>query len=178
MRIQGYYDLMQYPILFPYGTYGYDTNTKTYNGRRITCREYYIYMLQVLFMNNIFVLMIDHYCYDWGDFYNNMLFTTTSKLRWEGKGGSVKIKIIFGLKCIKVYKMLCMWENIMQQMLDNELRRDLTQRYEDDMVIVLNDGKPNIFLTMTCNPSWGEITSELHEFETVQERPDLKTRIF
>lgn len=43
-------------------------------------------------------------------------------------------------------------------------RRDMTQRYEDDMTIVLNGGKPDIFLTMTCNPSWSEITSELLPF--------------
>ncbi|XP_019457773.1 PREDICTED: uncharacterized protein LOC109358151 [Lupinus angustifolius] len=50
MRFQetvGYYDPMQYLILFPYGTYGWDTNTTTHNGRRITCREYYSYMLQI-----------------------------------------------------------------------------------------------------------------------------------
>ena len=57
-------------------------------------------------------------------------------------------------------------------------RRDMTQRYEDGMAIVLNGGKPDIFLTMTCNPSWSEITSELLPFQTPQDRPDLLTRIF
>ncbi|KAI5390641.1 hypothetical protein KIW84_075804 [Lathyrus oleraceus] len=57
-------------------------------------------------------------------------------------------------------------------------RRDMTQRYEDDMAIVLNGGKPDIFLTMTYNPSWSEITSELLSFQTPQDRPDLLTRIF
>ncbi|KAF1860286.1 hypothetical protein Lal_00037624 [Lupinus albus] len=33
-----YYDLMQ-PILFPYGSYKWDTNTRSQNDRRITCRE-------------------------------------------------------------------------------------------------------------------------------------------
>ncbi|KAI5429878.1 hypothetical protein KIW84_034457 [Lathyrus oleraceus] len=56
--------------------------------------------------------------------------------------------------------------------------RDMTQRYEDGMAIVLNGGKPDIFLTMTCNPSWSEITSELLPFQTPQDRPDLLTRIF
>ena len=54
----------------------------------------------------------------------------------------------------------------------------MTQRYEDGMAIVLHDGKPDIFLTMTCNPSWTEITSELLPFQTPQDRPDLLTRIF
>jgi hypothetical protein len=56
--------------------------------------------------------------------------------------------------------------------------RDMTQRYEDGMAIVLRDGKPDIFLTMTCNPSWTEITSQLLPFQTPQDRPDLLTRIF
>lgn len=54
----------------------------------------------------------------------------------------------------------------------------MTQRYEDGMAIVLNGGKPNIFLTMTRNPYWSEITSELLSFQTPQDRPDLLTRIF
>ena len=57
-------------------------------------------------------------------------------------------------------------------------RRDMTQRYEDGMAIVLNYGKPDIFLTMTCNPSWNEITSELLPLQTPQDHPDLLTRIF
>ncbi|XP_029150694.1 uncharacterized protein [Arachis hypogaea] len=57
-------------------------------------------------------------------------------------------------------------------------RRDMTQRYEDGMAIVLKEGKPDIFLTMTCNPSWTEVTSELNPVQTPQDRPDLTTRIF
>ncbi|KAJ1377253.1 Helitron helicase-like domain [Sesbania bispinosa] len=53
----------------------------------------------------------------------------------------------------------------------------MTQRYEDGMAIVLSDGKPDNFLTMTCNPSWSGISSELGTFETSQDHPDLLTRI-
>jgi len=54
----------------------------------------------------------------------------------------------------------------------------LTQRYEDGMEIVAHDGKLDIFLTMTCNPSWSKISSELKNFQTPQDCPDLLTRIF
>ena len=57
-------------------------------------------------------------------------------------------------------------------------RRDLTQPYEDSMAIVLNDGKPHIFLTMTCNPSWSDISTQLATHQTPQDRPDLLTKIF
>jgi ATP-dependent DNA helicase PIF1 len=57
-------------------------------------------------------------------------------------------------------------------------KRDMTQRYQDNMAIVLKDGKPDIFLTMTCNTSWTEITYELGPNQTPQDRPDLLAKIF
>ncbi|KAI5419750.1 hypothetical protein KIW84_043783 [Lathyrus oleraceus] len=44
---KGYYDPLQYPVLFPFGTHGWDINTTNCNGRRVSCRAYYSYMLQI-----------------------------------------------------------------------------------------------------------------------------------
>ena len=46
------------------------------------------------------------------------------------------------------------------------------------MTLVKRFGKPDIFLTMTCNPNWYEIKQELQTYEKAQNRPDLITRIF
>ena len=54
----------------------------------------------------------------------------------------------------------------------------MTQGYQYGMTIIVNNGKPDIFLTMTCNPSWSEISSELQNQQTPQDRPDLLTQIF
>lgn len=51
-------------------------------------------------------------------------------------------------------------------------------RYQDAMALVHKYGKPDLFITMTCNPSWDEITEELLAGQTHQDRPDLTTRIF
>ncbi|KAF1862744.1 hypothetical protein Lal_00040009 [Lupinus albus] len=61
---------------------------------------------------------------------------------------------------IKVYEMLSIkcWTTNYITIILQVSRQDLTQRYKDGMAIVLNDGKPYIFLTMTCNPYWSEIT--------------------
>ncbi|KAG5541509.1 hypothetical protein RHGRI_021364 [Rhododendron griersonianum] len=56
--------------------------------------------------------------------------------------------------------------------------RDMHKRYMDAMALVERYGKPDIFLTMTCNPKWIEITNELKSHEDVQNRPDLVTRVF
>ncbi|KAL5537485.1 hypothetical protein UlMin_042343 [Ulmus minor] len=46
------------------------------------------------------------------------------------------------------------------------------------MSLVQRFGKPDIFLTITCNPNWNEIKQELQPHEEPQNRPDLVTRIF
>src|SRR6185369_2877608 len=39
--------------------------------------------------------------------------------------------------------------------------RDMYQRYQDAMALVQVYGKPDLFITITCNPWWPEIVSEL-----------------
>jgi len=39
---------------------------------------------------------------------------------------------------------------------------DMRRRYMDAMDLVRRFGKPDIFLTMTCNPNWDEIKHELY----------------
>ncbi|XP_074307233.1 uncharacterized protein LOC141642348 [Silene latifolia] len=46
------------------------------------------------------------------------------------------------------------------------------------MAVVQRYGKPDIFLTMTCNPRWPEIERELLPCEEAQNRPDLISRVF
>ncbi|KAB2624893.1 hypothetical protein D8674_016553 [Pyrus ussuriensis x Pyrus communis] len=46
------------------------------------------------------------------------------------------------------------------------------------MTLIQRFGKPDLFITMTFNPSWEEIKSELLAGQTPQDRPDLLTRVF
>lgn len=56
--------------------------------------------------------------------------------------------------------------------------RFMQQRYQDSMAIVRAKGKPDLFITMTCNPRWPEIAEQLLEHQTAQDRPDLCARVF
>ncbi|PWZ06841.1 ATP-dependent DNA helicase PIF1 [Zea mays] len=56
--------------------------------------------------------------------------------------------------------------------------RDMRRRYMDAMALVRKFGKPDIFLTMTCNPNWDEIRRELLPGQTPQDRSDLVVRVF
>ncbi|PIA35178.1 hypothetical protein AQUCO_03600084v1 [Aquilegia coerulea] len=45
------------------------------------------------------------------------------------------------------------------------------------MALVQKFGKPDLFLTMTCNPKWDEIINNLLPGQTPSDRPDLTTRV-
>ncbi|XP_073137512.1 uncharacterized protein [Henckelia pumila] len=56
--------------------------------------------------------------------------------------------------------------------------RDMYQRYQDAMTLVQTYEKPDLMLTMTCNPNWHEIKDQLIPGQSPQDHPDLITRIF
>ena len=46
------------------------------------------------------------------------------------------------------------------------------------MAIVKEFGKPDLFITVTCNPKWPEIVDELLPNQQANDRPDLVARVF
>ncbi|KAL4571708.1 hypothetical protein LXL04_018473 [Taraxacum kok-saghyz] len=56
--------------------------------------------------------------------------------------------------------------------------RDIRRRFFDAMALVQDGGKPDIFLTMTCNPKWPEIQNELLPWQKAEDRPDVVSRVF
>ncbi|CAL8141391.1 unnamed protein product [Orchesella dallaii] len=56
--------------------------------------------------------------------------------------------------------------------------RNMHQHYQDAMAIVTKFGKPDIFVTMTCNPKWKEIVENLESWQRAEHRPDLVARVF
>ena len=51
------------------------------------------------------------------------------------------------------------------------------ERYQDAMCIVRNKGKPDIFVTFTCNTMWPEIQQSLFPGESAFDRPDICARV-
>uniref|UniRef100_A0A8R1HSI7 ATP-dependent DNA helicase n=1 Tax=Caenorhabditis japonica TaxID=281687 RepID=A0A8R1HSI7_CAEJA len=56
--------------------------------------------------------------------------------------------------------------------------RRMMQEYQDAMSMVTERGKPDFFLTLTCNPKWREITENLKPGQQSFDRPDLIARVF
>lgn len=46
------------------------------------------------------------------------------------------------------------------------------------MAIVRSLGKPSLFITVTCNPAWEEVTRALLPDQRPEDRPDVLARVF
>ena len=54
----------------------------------------------------------------------------------------------------------------------------MPQMYQDAMAIVRRYGKPDLFITFTCNPKWPDIEKNVLSGQTSTDRPDLVARVF
>ena len=52
------------------------------------------------------------------------------------------------------------------------------RQFQDAMAIVREKGKPDLFITFTCNPKWKEIQESLLPGQQPQDRPDIVARVF
>lgn len=56
--------------------------------------------------------------------------------------------------------------------------RYMIEKYHDAMAVIATKGPPSLFITMTCNPKWPEITEALFPGQDSTARPDVVCRVF
>lgn len=56
--------------------------------------------------------------------------------------------------------------------------RYMQQAYQDAMALARRYWKVDLFITITANPAWTEVTDELEDGQTSYDRPDLVVRVF
>ncbi|KAG7955672.1 hypothetical protein I3843_11G084800 [Carya illinoinensis] len=167
----GCYDPLQYPLLFPLGDTGWHQGIQkvnsgsiltTLNRKRkdsiVSCREYYCYKLQI--RENIETSRLDYFR------------SKQQHIRFELYQGIVDTITLGETDASNVGKRIILPLSFIGG------PRDMRKRYMEAMTLVQRYGKPDIFLTMTCNPNWQEISNELRLHEESQNRPDLVARVF
>ncbi|XP_073120706.1 uncharacterized protein [Henckelia pumila] len=178
--IVGYYDPLQYPLLLPYGTYGWDINSRNMDGTRLTCLNYYAYMLQIRENYPTLLLrgarLLQQYVVD------NYVKIETQRLRWIcSNQRNIRSELYQGLQdCLDGGENNAgnVGHRIVLPSSFSGSPRDMYQRYQDAMTLVQTYGKPDLMITMTCNPNWSEIKNQLYPGQSPQDRLDLITRIF
>ncbi|CAH1427950.1 unnamed protein product [Lactuca virosa] len=201
---RGCYDPLSYPLFFPYDESGWhsniprhgipinniinddddigddleDSNTKKERDT-VSMREYYCYKFQIRSNYNVILMggrLLQQFVVD------IYIKLETSRLDFCRKNQSkIRADLYQGVvDCVNAGEVR---SNMIGQRVVLPASfiggpRDMRRRFLDAMTLVQDDGKPGIFLTMTCNPNWPEIKNELLPWQTSQDRPDLVSRVF
>ncbi|GBN61691.1 hypothetical protein AVEN_217227-1 [Araneus ventricosus] len=56
--------------------------------------------------------------------------------------------------------------------------RHMHQNYQDAMAMVRKFGRPDLFVTLTCNPTWVDILNVLEGPQRPEDRPDIVVHVF
>ena len=56
--------------------------------------------------------------------------------------------------------------------------RYYNKQFQDGMAVCRKFHKPDLFITVTCNPNWPEIQENLLPGQTAHDRPDITARVF
>ncbi|PIA32902.1 hypothetical protein AQUCO_04300087v1 [Aquilegia coerulea] len=172
------YMAMQYPLIFPYGEDGFWTNI-LYNGLvvardkgRSNQRENEgrtLIMAGRLFQQ----FLVDAYT-----------SVEEERLRWVWKNQKlIRSDLYQGLRDVVIRGDTA--ANVVGKRLVlpptyTGVPRYMVQRFQDAMVICRWDGSPDLFITVTCNPKWSEITEALSLIpgQKSEDRPDIVSRMF
>ena len=153
---------------------------KIHKKRNVSCREYYCYKLQIRSTDTSIMLhsgrLLQQYVVD--------MYVKLESQRLDylkNRQEEIRTELYQGIidsfesgmkKGSEIGKRIILLASFIGS------PRDMRKRYMDAMTLVQQFRKPDIFLTITCNPNWYEIKQELQSYENAQNRPDLVSRIF
>ncbi|KMQ88044.1 hypothetical protein RF55_12537, partial [Lasius niger] len=170
-----------YPLFYPYGTRGWHRYlTKLNSHKRITRGQYIKYRMAIRDGFNVFLLgrrlfqqwLVDNYVKMEKDRIDYCKIHQ-KELRVETYQGLIdymqnRANNLNG----RIGKMIILPSTFIGS------PRNMLQNYQDAMAIVGKFGKPDLFITMTCNPKWREIEENLLSGQHAYDRPDICARVF
>lgn len=170
-----------YPLFYPYDTQGWHCYlTKINSDKRITRGQYIKYRMAIRDEFNVFLLgrrlfqqwLVDNYVKiekDRIDYCKNH----QKELRTETyQGLKDYLQTTANNLNGRIGKMVILPSTFIGS------PRNMLQNYQDAMAIVSKFGKPDLFITMTCNPKWREIEENLLPGQQASDRPDICARVF
>ena len=181
---------LHFVLLFPFGTKGYHADIKQADmKKRVSPREFFTFHINMRNLDS-------DYLFRFGRLFQEYLclaYTTIESQRLKYQRDNQKALRADSYKNVK--EILTERAPILDKITadDHNLKigkkiilsssfpgspRWYNSKFQDGMAICRKFRKPDLFITFTCNPYWKEISRELREGETVQDRPDLVSRVF
>ncbi|XP_048613489.1 uncharacterized protein LOC125587294 [Brassica napus] len=183
------YMSLQYPLLFPYGEYGFHPEislhleTDTSRTRQfLTIRQYYAAQIQTRLNQGMTLVKGDRLLHQ----YVVDVFTAIEedRLRWARNNQDVLRAELYSNVLDAVSKGDTDAKIIGQRFILPPSftggPRYLVEKYHDAMAICREYGSPDLFITMTANPNWREIKEhlEIYNRDSPNDRPDIECRVF
>jgi hypothetical protein len=183
------YNALQYPLLFPRGEDGWHTNIplilsensgNSENSRKfVTMQQYISYYLMMrqhnylLQFKRLFLqFVVDNYARI-EQLRLNYLRLHQEEIRADSYIGAVDAIASDGdVSYQDIGRRIILPSSFIGS------PRHMHEQYQDAMAIVRHYRKPDLFITITCNPKWDEITQALLPGQTAADRPDIVVRVF
>lgn len=181
------YDCLQYPLIFCYGEDGYSINIpqinpisgQPYGNKNVSAMSFYAYRIMLRHNNH-------NHLHHFRSLFNQFLVDMYAKIESERlsfiRNNQSKLR---AENYIHLQDALRKDENINEigklVILPSSFTggyRYMHERTQDGMVYIRSFGKPDLFITFTCNPKWSEIVSELITGQKSQDRHDIIARVF
>ncbi|XP_011859010.1 PREDICTED: uncharacterized protein LOC105556523, partial [Vollenhovia emeryi] len=169
-----------YPMYYPHGTQGWCDDIKQINGKRVTRSMYVQYRIAVRDNFNVYLMgkrlfqqwLVDSYVKIEKDRIN-WCKENQKQLRVEKHQGLIDyLEKVATNANARIGRVMILPSTFIGS------PRNMMQNYQDAMAIVRKYGKPDVFITMTCNPNWLEIKENLLSNQQPADRPDICARKF
>lgn len=181
------YDPLQYPVMFPTGEDGYHINipqqhTSNRNQpKTVSCMQYYAYrfMVRENSLNHLhfFRNLLNQYSVDMKA---KMIAERLLYIRLNQKKlrADEYIHLKDALNHDANTNASNIGHNVILPSTFTGSARYMQEKTQDAMTYVRNYGRPDLFVTFTCNPEWEEIKRELFVGQKSYDRHDLIARVF
>ncbi|UYV81818.1 hypothetical protein LAZ67_20002585 [Cordylochernes scorpioides] len=180
------YDPLQYPIIFWDGEDGYhfnyrqiDQNTGVPTNRKVSAMSFYSY--RIMARDNVY-----NHILNCRQLFSQYIVDMYAKIESERL-----LYIRLNQKELRVEEYIHLRDAVANDgMVANFGKlvilpatftgspRHMHEYTQDAMVFVRTYGRPDLFITFTCNPSWPEINAELFNGQKPMDRHDLTARVF
>ncbi|XP_044591373.1 uncharacterized protein LOC123269604 [Cotesia glomerata] len=181
------YDALQYPLMFCYGEGGYhinipkrDEKTKTPLNKTVSASEFYSFRIMerdgeegclLLFRNLLNQFLVDMYAK-----------IETERLNWiRNNQKKLRSEEYVHLKDALTKndgQSSTMGKMVVLPSSFTGGPHYMHERTQDAMTYVRHYGRPDLFITFTCNPKWPEITELLRQGQKSHDRHDIVARVF
>lgn len=180
------YDALQYPLIFWRGNDTYHINLKQTNPttglkmhKNMSSMSYYSHQLMIRDDNQNFILKC-------GNLLNQYVVDMYAKIESERllyirlNQAKLRVDSYIHLKDAIVHdgNVADIGQQFILPSSFTGSPRHMHEYAQDAMAYVRHYGRPDLFITFTCNPKWKEITRELKEHESVSDRNDIVARVF